>query len=129
MVSPYSAGTLTLQEAPSFAWRTNGLTMSRASFASAPSFCWPVFSVMLSQPLLQASIHFSPMPNIVNDDFLCLDINAVNDPIISDSYSVQALGAFELECLPWKRLLLQQLEALPHTGNQILREVGEILVD
>ena len=24
MVSPYSAGTLTLQEAPSFAWRTNG---------------------------------------------------------------------------------------------------------
>ena len=29
MVSPYSAGTLTLQEAPSFAWRTNGLTFSR----------------------------------------------------------------------------------------------------
>ena len=29
MVNPYSAGTLTLQEAPSFAWRTNGLTFSR----------------------------------------------------------------------------------------------------
>ena len=31
MVNPFSAGTLTLQEAPSFAWRTNGLTMSRAA--------------------------------------------------------------------------------------------------
>ena len=29
MVSPYSAGTLTLQEAPSCAWRTNGFTISR----------------------------------------------------------------------------------------------------
>jgi hypothetical protein len=29
MVSPFSAGTLTLQEAPSFAWRTNGSTLSR----------------------------------------------------------------------------------------------------
>jgi len=29
MVSPYSAGTLTLQEAPRFAWRTNGLPLSR----------------------------------------------------------------------------------------------------
>ena len=29
MVSPYSAGTFTLQEAPSFAWRTNGSTFSR----------------------------------------------------------------------------------------------------
>src|SRR5437870_2646793 len=29
MVNPYSAGTLTLQEAPSFAWRTNGLAISR----------------------------------------------------------------------------------------------------
>src|SRR6266566_42420 len=29
MVNPFSAGTLTLQEAPSFAWRTNGLTFSR----------------------------------------------------------------------------------------------------
>ena len=30
MVSPYSAGTFTLQEAPSFAWRTNGLPITRA---------------------------------------------------------------------------------------------------
>ena len=29
MVSPYSAGTFTLQEAPSFAWRTNGPAISR----------------------------------------------------------------------------------------------------
>ena len=29
MVNPYSAGTLTLLEAPSFAWRTNGSTFSR----------------------------------------------------------------------------------------------------
>ena len=87
------------------------------------------FSVMLYPLLLQASIHFSPMPDMVNDDFLSLDIDAVNDPIVSDSYSVQTFGAFELECLPWKRLLLQQLEALPHTGNQVFREVGEILVD
>ena len=29
MVNPYSAGTFTLQEAPSFAWRTNGSTFSR----------------------------------------------------------------------------------------------------
>ena len=79
--------------------------------------------------LLQASIRFSPMPNVVNDNFLCLDIDAVNDAIVSDSDSVQALGAFQLECLPWKRLVLQKLEALPDTGNQILREVGEILVD
>ena len=28
MANPYSAGTLTLQEAPSFAWRTNGLALS-----------------------------------------------------------------------------------------------------
>jgi hypothetical protein len=34
MVNPYSAGTLTLQEAPSFSWRTNGLPLSRGtSFA------------------------------------------------------------------------------------------------
>ena len=87
------------------------------------------FSVMLSPILLQASIHFSPMPNMVNDDFLRLDIDTVNDPTISDSYSVQALRAFEFECLPWKRLVLQQFEALPHTGNKIFREVGEILID
>ena len=76
------------------------------------------FSVMLSPILLQASIHFSPMPNMVNDDFLCLDIDAVNDPIISGSYSLQALRAFEFECLPWKRLVLQQFEALPHTATK-----------
>jgi hypothetical protein len=29
MVNPFSAGTLTLQEAPSFAWRTNDSTFSR----------------------------------------------------------------------------------------------------
>ena len=29
MVNPFSAGTLTLQEAPSFAWRSNGSTFSR----------------------------------------------------------------------------------------------------
>ena len=29
MVNPFSAGTPTLQEAPSFAWRTNGSTFSR----------------------------------------------------------------------------------------------------
>ena len=29
MVNPYSAGTFTLQEAPNFAWRTNGFTFSR----------------------------------------------------------------------------------------------------
>ena len=29
MVNPYSAGTLTLQEAPSFAWRTNGFALTR----------------------------------------------------------------------------------------------------
>ena len=37
MVSPYSAGTFTLQEAPSFAWRTNGLPITRAAAgATAP---------------------------------------------------------------------------------------------
>ena len=75
------------------------------------------FSVLPFPLLLQASIHFSPMPNVVNDDFLCLDIDAVNDPIVADSYSVQALGAFELERLLWKRVVLQKLEALPQTGN------------
>ena len=29
MVNPYSTGTRTLQEAPSFAWRTNGSTLNR----------------------------------------------------------------------------------------------------
>jgi len=30
MVIPFSAGTLTLPEAPSFAWRTNGSALTRA---------------------------------------------------------------------------------------------------
>jgi len=46
MANPYSAGTLTLQEAPSFAWRTNGLALSCLGWAyakprSASTPCWP----------------------------------------------------------------------------------------
>ena len=69
------------------------------------------------------------MPNMVNDDFSCLNINTVNDAIVSDSESVQAFGAFELECLSGERLLLQKLKTLPYTGDQILREICKILVD
>ena len=47
------------------------------------------------------------MTNMVNNDFPDMDVDAVNDPIVSDPYSVEAFGAFEPECLPWKRLLLQ----------------------
>ena len=37
MVNPYSAGTLTLQEAPSFAWRTNGLPLNRERRGTNPA--------------------------------------------------------------------------------------------
>jgi hypothetical protein len=52
------------------------------------------------------------------------DIDTANDPVIANSQSVQAFGAFELERLPWERFLLQKFKALPYTGNHILREIG-----
>jgi hypothetical protein len=51
-------------------------------------------------------------------------VPSANDPVIANSQSVQAFGAFELERLPWERFLLQKFKALPYTGNHILREIG-----
>ena len=63
MVSPYSAGTFTLQEAPSFAWRTNGLTFSRkprermlrignavARGLTAATWCWAAHLALPQYP-------------------------------------------------------------------------------
>jgi len=58
MVSPYSAGTFTLPEAPSFAWRTNGLPLSRERRESQLAKSWirnaPLVgcSVVLGRPVI-----------------------------------------------------------------------------
>ena len=72
MVNPYSAGTLTLQEAPSFAWRTNGLRLSGRVFQRSACSRW------LAGPLLQELLEFfDRKTGVTNDAAHCVFIHWV----------------------------------------------------
>lgn len=72
--------------------------------------------------LLQPAIDFPSMPDVVSGYQLGVVIDAVDDPIVSHSDTIQAFCPGQLGRLSWMRSIREGSEPSPDTSKRGFRE-------
>lgn len=66
------------------------------------------------------------MPDVINGYYLCVGINLINNPILSNSNSIKLFSASNFTVLRWKGIGVERFNSFDYSGKILFIDVPQV---